>query len=616
MAYQADSTKSSNPSAEGDKGASRRSSSSNSHRQTTVSSKQATLNSGPSGSGGPNIHSSVAGTTMSRYPKTSHTSVPAVMNYAVEHSVLHFSPMERQNITLMLSHYAAKIEEMKERINGFHGSIEITRTTIRDTLVSALHKVPTESLLEVVQKCQWPNENVCKDLDLSLEYALMYRGTYRLPKKTVVLPEGTIDQTAEDAAARIKELEAIINKLSIRSKVEVNPTKKEGGNPTTVLSDAKPIEKKVDYIERRKRTKLPRFSQGAASEAKQWIKHYKHLLLSDNALNWYLNINKTGWLEVKKAFLLQVEGFDDPALVALAELKKLCQGRMSMKQFVPLIADLLDRAQIYRPGIQIDYFKERIKSELLRSVIYRGLPKTLIEAINITTEVEEDLKRLGQNATTPAIPSINYGASSSGSNASTATEQQNFQRTGNFKSKHKHGGGSGYSYSSRNGSGHGSNGGSAKFGPKKHETRTCYRCGKRSHISRDCSERKSQERNNSSQQLVEAPEDKDTDKMVYIFAHHLGMDWMVHEDWALRPKTRELFKIPEVQNTQTLKTKEEQRAKDVLKDHPSLTPNDEEPQTVKNEPYKHRIITGDALPVHVRDYRRPYAETQQIKIEV
>ncbi|CEP09651.1 hypothetical protein, partial, partial [Parasitella parasitica] len=272
------------------------------------------------------------------------------------------------------------------------------------------------------------------------------------------------------------------------------------------------------------------------------MKHYEHLcefinfddedkvaelsvVLSDNALNWYLNINKTGWPEVKKAFLLQFGGGDDPALVALAELKKLRQGQMSMKQFGPLISDLLDRAQIYRPGVQIDYFKERINSELLRAVIYRG-PKTLIEAINITTEVEEDLKRLGQNATTPAIPSINYGASSSGSNASTATEQQNFQRTGNFKSKHKHGGGSGsrggsgYGSGSRNGSGHhgSTNGGSARFGPKKHETRTCYKCGRRGHLSRDCSEGKSEERNNS-QRLVEAPEDEDTDKMVDIFAH-------------------------------------------------------------------------------------------------
>ena len=81
------------------------------------------------------------------------------------------------------------------------------------------------------------------------------------------------------------------------------------------------------------------------------MKHYEHLcefinfddddkvaelsvVLTDNALNWYLNIDKTGWPEVKKAFLLQFGGGDDSALVALAELKKLRQGQMSMKQFV------------------------------------------------------------------------------------------------------------------------------------------------------------------------------------------------------------------------------------------------------------------------------------------
>lgn len=53
---------------------------------------------------------------------------------------------------------------------------------------------------------------------------------------------------------------------------------------------------------------------------------------------------------------------------------------------------------------------------------------------------------------------------------------------------------------------------------KKHESRTCCKCGRLSHLSRDCSERKSEKRNNS-QRLVEAPEDEDTDKMVDIFAH-------------------------------------------------------------------------------------------------
>ncbi|CEP13918.1 hypothetical protein [Parasitella parasitica] len=330
---------------------------------------------------------------------------------------------------------------------------------------------------------------------------------------------------------------------------------------------------------------------------------------------------------MKKAFLLQLGEGDNPALVFFAELKKLRQ------------------------------------------------------------EVEENLKRLGQNATTPAIPSINYGgANSSSSNASTATEQKNFQRSGNFKSKYKHGGGSGsrggsgYDGSgSRNSFGHSSNGGSARFGYKKHETKTYYyQCGRRGHLSRDC----------------EAPKDEDKDIKVDIFAHILealidtgatvgsvswevvanklnlytfltpmkyiqydngssqptknkailqytgdgvktrafpyvvqqqitdiilGMDWMVHKDWALRPKTQELFRIQEeeVQNTQTLKTKEEQRAEDVLKDFPTLILNHEELQTAfTNASYKHRIITGHALPVHVRDYRRPYTETQQIKKEV
>lgn len=95
-----------------------------------------------------------------------------------------------------------------------------------------------------------------------------------------------------------------------------------------------------------------------------------------------------------------------------------------MKEFGPLIMDLLDRAQIYRPAVRIDYFKERISNELLRAIIYRG-PKTLIEAINITTEIEDDVKRLSHVITAPIFPTVNYGASFSGS-AATTTSQQNY----------------------------------------------------------------------------------------------------------------------------------------------------------------------------------------------
>ncbi|KAI8636098.1 hypothetical protein BD408DRAFT_438228 [Parasitella parasitica] len=351
MANQPGSTNSYGSSAEGGEGEgiSRRASTSNSFRPSAVSSNQSTSNSAPSGSGDPNIYASVTGTTTSRYSKTSHTSIPTVMNYgnavpggscaddrvpaptsfaefvmnnpdehhqslsqngeeAVsdvpfvvgEQLVLYkllikeyndcmpmcmvgVKPCWRKLLLLkgpiLLSntrHYAVKIEEMKEPIRGFDGRIEITRTQICDTLVNALHKIPAESLLQVVQECQWPNEDVSRDLELPLDVALIYRGTYRLPKRTV-LPDGSIDQAADDAAARIKELGAIIHKLSIGLKGEIIPVKKEGDKPTTVLSDVKPTEKKIDYIERRKRTKIPKFNQRAASEAQQWLNNYEHL---------------------------------------------------------------------------------------------------------------------------------------------------------------------------------------------------------------------------------------------------------------------------------------------------------------------------------------------------
>ncbi|KAG1391146.1 hypothetical protein G6F60_012702 [Rhizopus arrhizus] len=103
----------------------------------------------------------------------------------------------------------------------------------------------------------------------------------------------------------------------------------------------------------------------------------------------------------------------------------------------------------------------------------------------------------------------------------------------------------------------------------------------------------------------------------------LGMDWMTYEDI---PKTKTITKnTPEQQNLQQVQqdeqtndeiTNEEFIAQTILNEFPKLIPNDNEPQTVTNAPYMHRIDTGDALPVHVRDYRRPFAENEQIKKEV
>lgn len=83
----------------------------------------------------------------------------------------------------------------------------------------------------------------------------------------------------------------------------------------------KPVEKKIDYAERRKRTKFPKFEQGMATVAQQWLKHYEHLcgfvafddqdkvaelsvVLTSQALNWFLNVEKTDWPSVKTQFLI------------------------------------------------------------------------------------------------------------------------------------------------------------------------------------------------------------------------------------------------------------------------------------------------------------------------
>ncbi|KAI8347873.1 hypothetical protein BD560DRAFT_338351, partial [Blakeslea trispora] len=229
------------------------------------------------------------------------------------------------------------------------------------------------------------------------------------------------------------------------------------------------------------------------------------VLLVEPALNWFINTDRSSWAVVKRLFLLQFGGGEDLALVAHKELERVKQGKMSMKQFGPLITDLLERAQIYRPSLQLEYFKKRINNELLRAMIYRG-PKTLVDAINITTAVEEDLQRVSLNATAPITPPITYAASSSGSSASTTLAQQNMQQASGYHNRASHRGRSRFS---------GQRQGRKEHDKPSDETRTCFQCGKRGHLRRNCRQRKME--HSQSQDIAPVEHEDDiADLFVYL----------------------------------------------------------------------------------------------------
>ncbi|KAI7864010.1 uncharacterized protein EV154DRAFT_390283, partial [Mucor mucedo] len=237
--------------------------------------------------------------------------------------------------------------------------------------------------------------------------------------------------------------------------------------------------------------------------------------LTGTALNWLHSISdpKTplAWSVVREKFLKKFGGGVDPTLIALKELKKLHQGNRSMRVFGPIITDLLSRAQIFAPGVQLDYFKDRIRNELRTAIIYRG-PTDLEQAIQITTDVEEDLRRvLGSKPM--AVSSVSpvateYATMSSGS----TQESQNYQYGNSEGSTNGSGGYRG---------GSGGNSGGARGG-SGHETRRCFTCNNVGHLSVNCFKNKKPKQNQEhqyQQQDVSCQQSTDVENMIDIFAH-------------------------------------------------------------------------------------------------
>ncbi|SAM02197.1 hypothetical protein [Absidia glauca] len=188
-------------------------------------------------------------------------------------------------------------------------------------------------------------------------------------------------------------------------------------------------------------------------------------------------------------------------MAAIDELKKFKQGKMTIVEFAPRLMDIMLRAQIYTPDLQLDYFKDRIRQELRNAVIY-GRAKTIEDAIEIATEFERDLwKRSTPGDPLPSFTSMmpgGYGCSTGGSGTSGAVgeAQQNYQqRTGSKEATDQQ--------------------------PFK-EKRRCYKCGNNGHLRKDCRKKKSSDTNQQNQQTATTTAAEKSDSEDDIFRHFLN----------------------------------------------------------------------------------------------
>ncbi|KAG1439039.1 hypothetical protein G6F56_012430 [Rhizopus delemar] len=247
-------------------------------------------------------------------------------------------------------------------------------------MTEILHAGPGGNMNDLVREFHWPTLEACQDFSLPLDYQYMILGTYN--------PSSVTRNPAGEATVQAVPQEATDN-MYLRNRIAL--LEAQLMNKTRVKTATKPQEAKVEdktlnplYIDRRRRHRFTTFEHGTPYEAEQWLTHFDTMadylgfsheervqeltaVLQGRSLKWYTGLDpstKKDWHEVQKPFLNLHAYGSDPALVAFGELEKYSQGDKTMAEFGPEITELLKRAQVYSPGIQLEYLKRALNTHL------------------------------------------------------------------------------------------------------------------------------------------------------------------------------------------------------------------------------------------------------------
>ncbi|CEP17044.1 hypothetical protein [Parasitella parasitica] len=375
----------------------------------------------------------------------------------VARSLEFVDPVSRFLLQQLIDEIQAAVEADAARVQDLDNRVEATRMEITNTLTGILHAGPKGNMNDLVREFNWLTLEVCQDFGLPMDYQYMILDTYN---------STSVTRSAAGEATVQVEPQEVADNLYLRNRI--------------AILEAHPID-----MDRRRLHRFTTFKHGTPYKAEQWLTHFDTLadylgfspdkraqeltvVLQGRSLKWYTGLDpstKKDWSLVQKSFLNLHAYGSDPALLAFDELETYSQGDKSMAaEFGPEITELLKRAQVYSPGIQLEYLKRALNTQLEQAVIYRGA-----DTLGIASEIERSLKR---------------------------AKQPRYQGKGS--------GGNNYGDKSNSGKGKTDN---------PHKNKKCHSCGKTGHIKRNCWSKKDQKQNNQELQdpQVSKVQDADTD---------------------------------------------------------------------------------------------------------